>query len=265
MKLWYQSLARETDATYYRAMLRKLIDSCVDPGTEVHIQGIVEAAGIGVHYGFLKHQDMKEVIYNVLLAEKEGYDAFLIGNFSDVGICEARELVNIPVLGLCETSMHIACMMGATFGLVPVSEKQTPSKIENARRYGVESRMVGALPLNSSPAGLKKAMVDKTLRDRVMADFMGVAKRLVERGAEVIIPAGGEFNVLLAEDGIYEMEGAPVLNGIIELVKMGELAAKLKKLTGRFTSKRLQYAPPTGDFLKRIRNFYGADLYPGAE
>ncbi len=265
MKLWYQSLARETDATHYRPMPRKVIDSCVDPGTEVHIHGVVESAGIGVHYRFLRYHDMKEIIHNALRAEKEGYDAFLIGNFSDSGVDEAREMLNIPVLGICETSMHIACQMGASFGVVPVSQKQTPGKFENARRYGLESRMVGAEPLDSSPAALKKAMVDRSLKEQVMADFTACAKRLLERGAEVIIPAGGEFNVFLAEDGIYGIERAPIVNGIIELVKMGEVAAKMKKLTGRYTSKRLHYATPTGEYLKRIRDFYGADLYPGAK
>jgi hypothetical protein len=40
---------------------------------------------------------------------------------------------------------------------------------------------------------------------------------------------------------------------------------KLQALTGRFTSKRLTYAPPTGDFLATIRAHYGADVYPGAD
>jgi len=265
MKLWYQSLARETDSANYRPLLRKVIDACIDPGTEVHLHGITESAGIGVMYHYLRYRDMKECIDNALRAEKEGYDAFLIGNFSDSGLAEAREMVNIPVLGLCETSMHVACMMGASFGMIPISAKQTPDKIEKVRRYGFESRFVGALPMKSSPAGLKLAMVDKTLRDQVMADFTATAKQLLERGAEVIVPAGGEFNVFLAEDGIYEIERAPVLNGIMELVKMGEFAVKMRKMTGRFISKRFYYAPPTGDFLKRVRDSYGADLYPGAK
>jgi len=46
---------------------------------------------------------------------------------------------------------------------------------------------------------------------------------------------------------------------------MGEMAVKLKALTGRFTSKRLGYSTPTGDFLERVRKFYGPDVYPGAK
>ena len=40
MKLWYQSLARETESTPYGRILRRVIENCADPGTEVHIQGI---------------------------------------------------------------------------------------------------------------------------------------------------------------------------------------------------------------------------------
>ena len=89
---------------------------------------------------------------------------------------------------------------------------------------------------------------------------------LADQGAEVIIPAGGDIIVFLAEDGIFEIDGTPILNGIYELIKMGETAVKLKKISGnRFKSKRSGYAPPTGDFLKRIRDYYGPDVYPGAE
>ena len=31
MKLWYQSLARETEATPYGAILKRVIDKCADP------------------------------------------------------------------------------------------------------------------------------------------------------------------------------------------------------------------------------------------
>ena len=71
--------------------------------------------------------------------------------------------------------------------------------------------------------------------------------------------------MFLADAGIYEYKRAPILNGIVELVKMGELAVKLRQKTGRFTSKRGGYAAPTGDFLERIRKFYGPEVYPGAE
>lgn len=265
MKLWYQSLARQTESTPYGEMLRRVIDKACDPGTTVHLQGVRESAGIGVHYRFLEYHETREVIYNAMKAEREGYDAFLIGNISDAGIREAREVANIPVLGLCETSLHIASMMGANFSLVTISEKWTPRLLENVNRYGLDKRLVAVEAMNTSPLDLKRCFVEPDHLKFITAQFNECAERLLAKGTEVIIPAGGDIIVFLADAGIFEYKRAPILNGIVELVKMGELAVKLKQKTGRFTSKRGGYAAPTGDFLERIRKFYGPEVYPGAE
>jgi allantoin racemase len=264
MKLWYQSLARQTESTPYGEMLRRVIDSACDPGTSVHMQGVQESAGIGVHYRLLEYHDAKEVIQNAMQAEREGYDAFLIGNISDAGIREAREAVNIPVLGLCETSLHVACMMGANFSLVTISEKWTPRLIENVTRYGLEKRLAAIEAMDTSPLDLKRCFVEPDHLKMIVAQFNACAERLLAKGAEVIIPAGGDVIVFLADAGIFEYKRAPILNGIVELVKMGELAVKLRSRTGRFTSKRGGYAAPSGDFLERVRKFYGPDIYPNA-
>ncbi len=262
MKLWYQSLARQAQTLAYGADLRKIIDAVVEPGTAVHVEGLSEAAGIGAHYRFLEYHDTKEVIYNAIKAEKEGYDAFLIGNVTDAGLREAREMVNIPVLGLSETSLHMASIMGASFGLVAIAERWKPRLLQNVERYGMRRGLAGIEVMDTSPLELRGAFRDDARRKDVVARFTDAAGKLLEQGAEVIIPAGGEVSVFVIEAGIHEIGRAPVVNGIYELIKMGEMAVKLKALTGRFTSKRFGYAPPDGDFLRRIREFYGPDVYP---
>lgn len=265
MKLWYQSLARETESTPYGAILKRVIEKAADPGTTVHVQGIRESAGIGVHYKFLEYHDTREVIYNAMRAEREGYDAFLIGNASDAGIDIAREVTNIPVLALTECSLLASCMMGGgKLGLITVSDKWTPRIMDNVRRLNMEGRVVGAEGLATTPLALKKAMVDDRLRDAVVADFMASARRLLDKGAEIVVCEGGDVIVFLAEAGIFEVDRAPIINGIVELIKMAETAVKLRRHTGRFTSKRFGLAPPSGDYLERIRAFYGADVFPGA-
>jgi hypothetical protein len=61
------------------------------------------------------------------------------------------------------------------------------------------------------------------------------------------------------------IERAPIVNGIVEVVKMGEMAASVYALTGRFTSSRGACAPPSGELPARVRGFYGSQAYPGAE
>ncbi|MBI3043706.1 MAG: hypothetical protein HYY78_12875 [Betaproteobacteria bacterium] len=265
MKIWYQSLTGQAEGGSYLAVLEKTIGAVIDPGTTVHVRAITQSAGIGQHYRFLEYQDTREIIHNAIEAERGGYDAFLIGNISDAGLREVREMVNLPVLGMCETCLHLACLMGASFGLVAISERWFPKLTENVARYGLDRRLAGIEAMRTSPVDLKKGFVDSGHRQDLIAQFTNAARKLLARGAEVIIPAGGELVALLTQTGAHEIERAPILNGIVELTKMGEMAAKLKALTGRFTSKRLHYAPPSGDYLERVRSFYGPEIYPGAE
>ena len=62
----------------------------------------------------------------------------------------------------------------------------------------------------------------------------------------MVIAAGGVPMALLAYAGVHTTpSGAPILNGITTLVKMGEAAVKLDRIMGgNFTSKRLHYKPP---------------------
>ena len=40
MKLWYQSMSRQTEWGGYPAVLRSILDTVKDPGTEIHVAGI---------------------------------------------------------------------------------------------------------------------------------------------------------------------------------------------------------------------------------
>jgi allantoin racemase len=104
---------------------------------------------------------------------------------------------------------------------------------------------------------------DLAARDRIIATFLASARATVEDGAEVVIPAGGVAMALLADAGIHDAgRGAPVLNGITALIKMGETAVRMRRLMGgRFVSKRLAYAPPGVEQIREIRAHYG-QVYP---
>ena len=104
----------------------------------------------------------------------------------------------------------------------------------------------------------------ETHRPSATLGFTFAARQGLAKGAECVIPAGGIVMTILADCGIHAVDGAPVVNGLIALVKIGELAVNVKSLTGNFTSKRLTYAPPSGALLDDVRRAYGAEIYPGA-
>jgi allantoin racemase len=266
MKLWYQSMSRiKVKWNGYPEALAKVLDAVKDPGTEIEIHGITKVGGFADQYRYLEFLETGEVMENIHTAMARGFDAFLIGNIADPGLRECREIANIPVLGLCETSLHVACMMGANFSLVTINEKFTPRIVENVIRAGLRDRLAAVNRMKIDRIlKIDAAFTDMAIQKDLIEQFQTAAKANTDAGAEVVIAAGGAVMALLAHAGVYTTpSGAPILNGITNLVKMGEFAVKMDKIMGgMFTSKRLQYAPPPADQIEEIREYYGAGIYP---
>lgn len=265
MKLWYQSMSREAAWGQYNAVLREQLAQVKDPDTDLEVHGITKVGGVGDQFLYLDYLETGEVLENVHRAVEEGFDAFLIGNIGDPGLQMAREIANIPVLGLGETSYLVACMMGANFSLVTINEKFTPRIIENVHRYRLEGRLVATNRMSLDRiADLAAGFEDEAVRKVLIDQFLAAANANVEQGAEVVIAAGGVVMVMLAWAGVHAAaHDTPILNGTTALVKMGEAAVKVNRLMGgRFTSKRLVYQPPPANQIAELRRYYGAHIYP---
>ena len=267
MKLWYQSMSRQQAWGEYSAALKRILDSVRDPGTGIDVHGITKLGGTTPQFHYLDYLETGEVLENVQTAVRQGYDAFLIGNIGDPGLQAAREIATMPVLALGETSVHLACMMGRAFSLVTINDKFTQRIVDNIGRYGLASRLAAVNRMQFErllhmDAGFRDARV----RKEILRQFMKAADANIDAGAEVIVPAGGVVMALLADAGVHEAgRGTPILNGITALVKTAEAVVRLNRIMGgRFTSKRLHYAPPTGDQIDEIRTHYG-DVYPSVE
>lgn len=268
MRLCYQSfgVSRGSPDGGYGQVLRRIVDAAAAPGTEIVIQGLSPHRAVADQYRYLELLDTIEVTDRALQAEKDGFDAFLVGNIFEPGLHEMRELLNIPVLGLREASIQLACLMGASFSLINVNPKFVPRIVEGVQLQGLSSRMVSVEKMTvERPGVFDLAFRDDAARDEVVRQFMVAAQQAIDKGAEVLVPAGGSLMALLYEAGVHEVDSTPVLNGVVALVKIAEMAVGVRQVTGVFTSKRLKYAPPTGSLLRDVRSAYGDHLYPGAQ
>ncbi len=257
-------MSRQKAWGHYNEALRRILDRVKDPDTEIEVHGITKRGGLADQFHYLDYLESGEVMENVQIATKRGFDAFLIGNIGDPGIHACREITTMPVLGLCETALHTACLMGNNFSLVTINEKFTPRIIDNVHRYKLERRLAAVNRMTIDRINdLDEGFIKASARKRIFDQFMKAADANVEQGAEVIIAAGGVVMALLAEFGVHQAaKNTPILNGIVSLVKMGEAAVKMNRIMGgKFLSKRLYYAPPGSDQIDEIRKYYG-DVYP---
>ena len=267
MRLWYQSLTRPHAWPAYNAALRRLLDAAADPGTTIDVHGIEQRGGIGDQYRYLEFIETIEVLENVRRAEAEGYDAVLLGNIADPGLQQARELASIPVLGLCETVVHLACLMGQRFGIVASNDKHRVKVEESIAAYGLTGRLVASGRMRVERlVDLDLGFRDPAARDDLLARFLAAAEEVSAAGAEVVVSAAGVVMALVAEAGINRLPGGAVVpNGVAALVKAGEMAVRLRALQGgHFTSRRLAYARPPESQMAELRQAYGA-IYPAGQ
>ena len=71
------------------------------------------------------------------------FDAAIIAAFGDPGLFGARELFDIPVVGMAEAAMLTACMLGKRFAIVTFAQALGPWYQECVESHGLTGRLAG--------------------------------------------------------------------------------------------------------------------------
>ncbi|MEM1163622.1 MAG: aspartate/glutamate racemase family protein [Pseudomonadota bacterium] len=239
MKIWYQSYVDYENGAKYWDALGTHLDTVKDPGTTIDIRGITPFDSYA--HPVVEWRCAREMMVNAVQAEREGYDAFIVGHFQDSGLYEVRSMVDIPVIALGEASMLYACQLGQHIGLVTLNQRFVAGHRHQVKKYGLEHRVTGIHGMVFEPGQLMDAIGDAEKLAAARDIFEAQGLPLVEGGCDILIPAGGI--PMLAFSGIpdHRVASAPVINGIPIVVKMAEMAANLRSLTGLSVSRTSDY------------------------
>ena len=260
MRFWVQVFSsRERNPNFHEG-LEQHLRSVVDPGVEIEVHG-TKQGGLGEQFRFFQAIDMPDIIANVLKCKHAGtYDAFVSLNSTDPALIEAREILDIPVLGFLETTALMSCMMGKTFSLITPNPKFALSFEQKLKLYGLSERLTSIEAMNiPSLTDFRQGFIDPAAHQRIMNEFDQAARRAVAAGAEVLIPCGSHA-VLQARRGLREIDGALIVDGLAMLIKMAETAVKLHKIMGTVVSRKMLYQMPGADVLEKARQDYGIEI-----
>ncbi|MBS1888693.1 MAG: hypothetical protein JSU06_16040 [Actinobacteria bacterium] len=251
MKLWYQSFTDWEVHGAYLTRLERYLGEIAAEETAIEVAGM-RPPDLAVH----RISELRcacQAIDNAVAAEAEGFDAVLLGHFQDSGLAEARCALDIPVVGLGEASMLYAMQLGRRFGLVTIDPLFVDWHEEQAQRLGLASRLVGVTAMSTPPGELVAAFEDEGAYAGLLAKFREGARALVERGAEVLIPAGGLFALLSAGERRFRVGEAVVLNPIAVALRAAETAVWLRRQDGTEASRAGAFAKPPPAAVEELR------------
>jgi Asp/Glu/hydantoin racemase len=266
MKIWHQSLTTIENVPAYRDAVVNHIRKIARPGVEVVLHGMSEDTypthypGHYITYSYLQNLHREQFIRAALIAEKAGYDAMFIATIPDVGLLEARTLVDIPVVGYGQASLHVASMLGDCIGIVNFLAPLADELRQNAARYGLGGKLG---PIVQSEAGFDQVLAGFSDPAPVIAAFERAAEKAIAQGADVIVPGEGPMNVFLATHGISRIGDVPVVDSFAAGIKMCEALADLKRTSGVYMTRKGYFnARPPAEAVERLRGLYRLDPDP---
>lgn len=209
----YDEIVHESLAPYLRR------------GTELEIAHL-EGVPRNIDYYVPKHLMETEIFRRVVEADRDGYDAFIVGCCYDPGVAAARELTDMPVVGPLEASVLLSRYFGHRFSVVTDHRKAVPELEDLVRLYGLD-------------ANCRSVRAIDWYVQNMVADPGSVARDAIARCRQVLAEDGAECIVLGCTiiaacverevlRGAVELGGLPIVNPNVTAVKVAELLADLR-------------------------------------
>lgn len=125
------------------------------------------------------------IVLEIIAEHVHDVDAVVIAAFGDPGLSGARELFDVPVVGMAEASMMTAAMLGENFAVVTFSPLMTKWYTECVRATGMGDRCCGVITPDHTPTQLADVQTD------LRADLVALATHAATRDHADVIILGG--------------------------------------------------------------------------
>lgn len=164
-------------------------------------------------------------------ARREAADALIVHCYFDPGLWAARQLLDMPVIGLAEAAMTVAAFVGRRFAVLPVSPRYVAAMEDTIDLYGRRASAIAHRPVRAIPADegtVMRWMIEGQL-ERLREAVEPVAREAIADGADVLILGCGLVSVVLSEVlNVREIDGVPIITPIAAAVKTAEMLVELE-------------------------------------
>ncbi|RKL64034.1 hydantoin racemase [Thermoanaerobacteraceae bacterium SP2] len=234
---WYDTF--DSSTTTFQTQFKKVLTNDITVDITY-----LERGPQHLEYHYYEALVLLDILNKIKKAEKDGYEAAIIGCFYDPGLREAREITKkMVVTAPAEASMHIASTLGHKFSIIVGRNKWVPKMMENVVNYGFKDRIA-----SFKAVGLGVQDFHKDEKNTEML-LKRAAKEAVENdGAEVII-LGCTMQFGFYKE-LQEYLGIPVIDAIFAPLKYAEFLMEIKNKFNWTHSKIGYYESPPIEEIK---------------
>lgn len=261
MRLWHQSFTVLGNLPAYNESLTDHFRKVARPDTEIVMHGLdpntykTRYPGNDIQYAHLLNLHGQQFVTSGLDAEEAGFDGYMIMTLPEPYLEDVRSIVDIPTVGYGESAMLTAMMMGERIGVLIFITAIGPRIARNAARLGIPGRFAGCFPAGFAFDEVLGAFENP---DEVLEKFHASARKAIAAGVDAIIPGEAPLCVLLARNGIQNIDGVPIVDALAATIKMAESLVDLRRTTGLRPCRNGHYGEqPPRQRVQEVHDFYG--------
>jgi allantoin racemase len=216
------------------ARRREFLRTRAAPGVEVEVWSLADGPP-SIESAWEAALVVPELTRLVVQARAEGFDAVIVGCFSDPGLEALRELVDIPVIGPGSSAVHLAAQLGTRFTIISPLGGGDGRVMARLRALGLADKF-------ASVRGIGMSVLDLA-RDRevVLERVSEVARAAVrEDGADVFVLGCMSMGFVGITDDVGKRLELPVVNPVVAALKTAEMVVAM----GLSHSKAAYPIPP---------------------
>lgn len=216
------------------ARRREFLRARAAPGVEVEVWSLADGPP-SIESAWEAALVVPELTQAVRRAEGEGFDAVIVGCFSDPGLDALRELVEIPVVGPGSSAVHLAAQLGTRFSVIaPLGGGEG--------RVAARLRALGLADKFASVRGIGLSVLDLARdREAVLERATEVARTAArEDGADVFVLGCMSMGFVGVADDVQKRLDLPVVNPVVAALKTAEMMVAM----GLAHSKAAYPVPP---------------------
>ncbi len=183
------------------------------PSTEITMM----TAELGVAYIETRFEAMIGAYATAELAARHAaqHDAIIVAAFGDPGLAALREVLDIPVLGLTESALMSACMLGQRFSIIAISRRISAWYRETVQTNGLLDRLASIRTLDQRVQNIGSIQNDHA------EELKALCMQAIEQdGADVLIIAGAPLAGLART--IAADIPVPLVDGVSSAVRHAE-------------------------------------------
>lgn len=247
LRIWFQSTVEIASYNSYREALLQHF-ALVAPDVQIALHGVPDGTWGGLANSqvmqapYAYHQILSSVLFRQLRqAEREGYDAFVLGSFTEPWLRELRSMTDMPVVSTAEAAVHVAMSVAQKFALITMNVENEWFQRINMRARGLDDRISGIYVVR--PEATERE-IDTIFNDAsaYLGRFVDMARKAIGDCSDAIIPSEGLVATVVSRNRLMDIDGVSVIDPIAAAVLYAEMLAKLHRHTGLKPGRRWHYA-----------------------